>query len=311
VVPLGTERPISISKDIELLPRDIDSLVAFIEANPLPTAPRGEARRLLTTLLRGDEAILAWPRREAVEIVAVVADVITNIADAAELLALGASTRDLAGIEWIRERGIDVARGGIRSALDIPVRAGGLWDAARLEHRGFKHAYSILEMRRALDPAEGSTFAARAAAPPGLTWHRLPPERAREYARLVVVAMAGIEGTNFPPEDEITAATARNAAQFRMLAEGDRFVGYVRVVAHRAHGDVEAEIRGIGLHPDARRRGLGDLLVAKALEMSVDAGAHAATLEVAFSNPGAQRLYLRAGFQPSLEERVYRLPLRR
>ena len=57
-----------------------------------------------------------------------------------------------------------------------------------------------------------------------------------------------------------------------------------------------ATIENLAVHPDARRRGIGQALVAEALAWAVRNRATEADLEVRASNLAAVRLYERAGF---------------
>lgn len=58
----------------------------------------------------------------------------------------------------------------------------------------------------------------------------------------------------------------------------------------------EGELVRIGVHPDARRAGLGARLLAAFLAAQQAAGAAATWLEVRADNAAAQALYRRAGF---------------
>lgn len=61
----------------------------------------------------------------------------------------------------------------------------------------------------------------------------------------------------------------------------------------------------IGVDPDAQRRGLGDVLVLRALELALEARAPAVTLECRASNSAAQSLYAKHGFQVVGRRRRY------
>ncbi|MGH9046192.1 MAG: GNAT family N-acetyltransferase, partial [Acidimicrobiales bacterium] len=54
----------------------------------------------------------------------------------------------------------------------------------------------------------------------------------------------------------------------------------------------------IAVAPEYHRRGIATLLLLDAVAASVESGAHQLSLEVAFSNQGAQALYRRFGFAP-------------
>ena len=67
----------------------------------------------------------------------------------------------------------------------------------------------------------------------------------------------------------------------------------------------EAEILTLGVHPRARRRGLGQALVAAALGQMAAGGATSVFLEVATDNEAACGLYRGAGFQVVGRRRGY------
>ena len=70
----------------------------------------------------------------------------------------------------------------------------------------------------------------------------------------------------------------------------------------------EAELLTMAVTPQARRAGLGAELVAAFLHQAALRGADQAFLEVASDNPGAARLYTRAGFAVTGRRRDYYAP---
>lgn len=67
----------------------------------------------------------------------------------------------------------------------------------------------------------------------------------------------------------------------------------------------EAHISTIAVHPKARRRGLGELLLVQVIETALDEDAEFVTLEVRVSNHGAQRLYEKYGFERTGRQKGY------
>src|SRR5436305_6775264 len=68
----------------------------------------------------------------------------------------------------------------------------------------------------------------------------------------------------------------------------------------------EAHITTIAMHPDYRRQGLGELMLASLIDISYDVGAKWVTLEVRVSNSTAQNLYRKYGFREAgLRHRYY------
>lgn len=69
----------------------------------------------------------------------------------------------------------------------------------------------------------------------------------------------------------------------------------------------EAHITSIAVRQNYRRRGIGELLLAKAIDMAIEMDADIVTLEVRVSNAGAQALYEKYGFKRVGERRKYYL----
>jgi len=68
----------------------------------------------------------------------------------------------------------------------------------------------------------------------------------------------------------------------------------------------EAHITTFAVHPDWRRRGIGERLLITLLDVSIARHAREATLEVRLSNVAARRLYEKYGFRPvGLRPRYY------
>ncbi len=67
----------------------------------------------------------------------------------------------------------------------------------------------------------------------------------------------------------------------------------------------EAHITTIASAPEARRRGVGELLLNGLIDLSLELGARHMTLEVRVSNDGAQQLYLKYGFEARGTRRRY------
>lgn len=68
----------------------------------------------------------------------------------------------------------------------------------------------------------------------------------------------------------------------------------------------ESHVTNIAIHPDHRRKGLGEKLMRELLVLSREAGMTCATLEVRASNEAAQLLYQKLGFKKTaLRKRYY------
>jgi [ribosomal protein S18]-alanine N-acetyltransferase len=100
------------------------------------------------------------------------------------------------------------------------------------------------------------------------------------------------------------AVTAEISAPDRaatVAAEDTAVLGYA--VTLRS-GDV-ADLHRIGVHPDARRRGIARALLDRALRQAADAGATRMLLEVGASNDPALAFYADAGFAEIDRRRRY------
>ncbi|HEY3992163.1 MAG TPA: ribosomal protein S18-alanine N-acetyltransferase [Ktedonobacteraceae bacterium] len=68
----------------------------------------------------------------------------------------------------------------------------------------------------------------------------------------------------------------------------------------------EAHVTTIAMHPNFRRRGLGEYMLASLIEIAYDIGAKWVTLEVRVTNYNAQNLYRKYGFhEAGLRHRYY------
>ncbi|MFW6074678.1 MAG: ribosomal protein S18-alanine N-acetyltransferase [Chloroflexota bacterium] len=67
----------------------------------------------------------------------------------------------------------------------------------------------------------------------------------------------------------------------------------------------EAHVTTIGIHPDHRGRGLGELMLSHLLTEAMERGAELMTLEVRVSNESAQSLYRKYGFSQQGVRRNY------
>ncbi|HEY1350184.1 MAG TPA: ribosomal protein S18-alanine N-acetyltransferase [Ktedonobacteraceae bacterium] len=68
----------------------------------------------------------------------------------------------------------------------------------------------------------------------------------------------------------------------------------------------EAHVTTIAMHPNFRRRGLGELMLASLIEIAYEIGARWVTLEVRVTNYNAQSLYRKYGFREAgLRHRYY------
>ena len=86
----------------------------------------------------------------------------------------------------------------------------------------------------------------------------------------------------------------RHGRSYRAARLGRRIVGYRGLM----FTPEEAHITTIAVAPEYHRRGIATMLLLDAVATSIENGAFTLSLEVAFSNSGAQALYRRFGFAP-------------
>jgi ribosomal-protein-alanine N-acetyltransferase len=113
-----------------------------------------------------------------------------------------------------------------------------------------------------------------------------------------IPAVHGIERVSFAvpwPDDAYRNEILTNRlANYLVARAGDEVVGFAGlwVMVDEAH------ITTFAVHPAWRRRGVGQRLLLRLLELSNDRRAREATLEVRLSNLPARKLYEKYGFRP-------------
>jgi [ribosomal protein S18]-alanine N-acetyltransferase len=86
----------------------------------------------------------------------------------------------------------------------------------------------------------------------------------------------------------------RHGRSYRVARLGRRVIGYRGLMLT---GE-EAHVTTIAVAPEFHRHGIATVLLLDAVRVSIESGAGKLSLEVAFSNSGAQALYRRFGFAP-------------
>jgi ribosomal-protein-alanine N-acetyltransferase len=113
-----------------------------------------------------------------------------------------------------------------------------------------------------------------------------------------VDAVQAIELASFsapwPPNAYLTELQTNRLAHYMVVRVGQTVVGYAGLWLMVD----EAHITTFAIHPDWRRRHLGERLLLALLDISLERRAAEATLEVRLSNLPARRLYERFGFRP-------------
>ena len=90
-------------------------------------------------------------------------------------------------------------------------------------------------------------------------------------------------------EDEL----ANPCARYLVARENGQVIGY----AGMWHVVVEGHITNVGVLEEARRKGIGSMLMEKLIEIAVEKKMYGITLEVRMGNAPAQALYHKYGFK--------------
>lgn len=139
--------------------------------------------------------------------------------------------------------------------------------------------------------------------PDGFTLHHYSPQTHSRFAHAIQRSYVGsldCPGLNGQRDIEDVVAGHKAAGEFEprnwfLLCERDAERGVL--LLSRVHGQSAMELIYLGLVPDARRRGLGDLLMQLALHAVSSAPCDHLLLAVDLANRPALRLYERHGFR--------------
>ena len=93
-------------------------------------------------------------------------------------------------------------------------------------------------------------------------------------------------------EKSIASELKNDLACWLVALDGEMVAGYIG--SQTVMG--ETDMMNVAVHPDYRRRGIGELLVNGLVEQLKKRESHSLTLEVRASNVAAQRLYAKLGF---------------
>lgn len=103
-------------------------------------------------------------------------------------------------------------------------------------------------------------------------------------------------------EESFEKEIRENRLAFYVIAEtGGRMAGYAGLwcIVDEGH------ITNVAVHPDFRRKGIGEALISVLLDHTVKNGILSHTLEVRASNDAAISLYMKFGFQPAGVRKKY------
>ncbi len=133
-----------------------------------------------------------------------------------------------------------------------------------------------------------------------ITFTGMRPEHTAQIAELEKLCFS------MPWDENSIASELKNDLALWMVAlEDDRVVGYIG--SQTVCG--ETDVMNIAVHPDRRRRGLGEILIEQLIVELKKRGSISLTLEVRASNEPAIGLYTKLGFrQVGRRPNYYRNP---
>lgn len=133
-----------------------------------------------------------------------------------------------------------------------------------------------------------------------MTIEKMTQDHVAQVARLEKICFAD------PWSERSVASELENPLSLWLVAlEGSTIAGYVG--SQTVLG--ETDMMNVAVHPDFRRRGVGETLILALVEELKEAGSHSLTLEVRASNAPARALYEKLGFsQVGLRKNYYRNP---
>ncbi|MEH1123126.1 GNAT family N-acetyltransferase [Micromonospora sp. CPCC 206061] len=173
--------------------------------------------------------------------------------------------------------------------------------AALLEHRGYEHTFTMVEMEHDRSPVRPRPL------PDGVTVRAATVADARPLHALTARVWAGRPFFTLPTEDRFRDWLRRSRlALFQVATIEDRVVGFVAV----SRSPVRVEVEDIQVDPEFQRRGLATAMLTRALSALAPRGAGPVRLHTEGHDPaGARSLYERLGFRVVREYRRYRKPL--
>jgi [ribosomal protein S18]-alanine N-acetyltransferase len=130
---------------------------------------------------------------------------------------------------------------------------------------------------------------------------------AQDFERVLMLAGKSIEAPHWTRRDyEQILLAAPEAPLIRcclVAANGDSLTGFA--VASWLRQETAAEVEGLMVGHDYRRRGIGSALIEACMAWAANAGALSIRLEVRASNAAALALYQRHGFSTVGSRRAY------
>jgi len=203
---------------------------------------------------------------------------------------------------WVEARALERGRETHRQPL--PERNIGAQEL--LADAGYRRARSVVKMVRALGAPP-----ALPAPPPGITLDVLDVARDGHAVHAADEA-AFADNPDYEPEsfsafyDEHLDTPELDPSLSRVARRGHAVAGFTLC---RQQGPAIGYVDLLAVQKSERGRGLGTALLLTAFAAFAQAGLHEARLEVASDNPGAFRIYERAGMTPGDRVEVFEKPV--
>jgi len=259
--------------------------------------PPSLMRRMLTTLVTDPRGVIDLDAGPGGALLAVAVDAVSSAADCAvlDLLAIREGPALPALLEALLDHAEPFVRGGPRAGLEVPVIPRWATWAPILRRRGYALAFTGYDMETPEIPPPP------AAPLPGWRWVAADGGRRTAYYEVVRAAMADVPGAYVGAIEDFRVGPPGEVDD--LLLCGDRVAGYA-CGASRDGGLGYVNI--LGRHPDFRGRGLGPILLTRAMRRLGADGARRYGLDVSASNEAALSLYRRYGFAITRAVPVYR-----
>lgn len=178
-----------------------------------------------------------------------------------------------------------------RSGIECGTHQKSILSEQLLSEFGFTYHYTIYEMATRLNETISPCIL-----PINYHWKRLNNDNFAEYYQVLKLAFTKNLETSIPPLSEMRDNF--NTVQYPpyLLYEAQNIVGFSSIAVDDPNKNI-GEIHMIGVHPHYRQKGLGNILLTKALSELIGLGVSQCKLTVAATNENALYLYKKFGFQ--------------
>jgi ribosomal protein S18 acetylase RimI-like enzyme len=278
-------------------PDALAELVAFASRHPVAFIDARSFQEDLRRMTSGPDSVIDVLSGSERVAVAVAYDRLGEPADA--ILAALVAARENADWGAVSELVVDGAMQAARAAgkpnvtitwrEPLPVDV-----AAVFARRGYRPILEECRMTR-----RAGVVGDAPELPAGLRWRDVGPDQVPTSLALLAEAFAGTPSF-LPGEDELAALLTGEQHRSRLLCDGDRAAGFLRVAFNPAQRI--GYVGPIARHPSDRGRGLGTVLLVECLALLSPLAPVQVCLDVLASNVVAMELYLRHGFR--VERRV-------